>query len=243
LANLEISNATERYYLPWQEDDSTAHGGLANSRRVQTIVGKIVSGVAPPSTEHPYTFVRPADRLDPEPGVDLTLHSAAHLQVSSGTLRLGGTDGTITETLPGTFLRLNGVEYAALPDVTGRTYDVRITGIADGSFDLSVRRVTARGTTSIEFPSVAVVDGTEATVAVDPRTLSRTPAMEVRSNGVTTRVAPVVVATGAEPDGDGSRSGAIAVLGGVLAALAAAGLAVWSLRRRRIRSATVTDDR
>lgn len=238
LANLEIANATARYYLPWSEDDPTAHGNLANSSRVQAIVGSIVTGAPPSSGAHPYPFVRADDRYDPEPGVDLTLHSDAHLQVSANGRTLGGADGTITETLPGTFLQLNGVEYAALPDRGDDAYDVRITGVAEGFFELSVRHVTARSTTWVDYPMVLVDPGTTASMTLRRATLaSAAPTLQVRSDGTTSSVTPLVRTAEAGADGSG---GGVAVIVAVVLALAVLAVAAVLVARRRARGAAAS---
>lgn len=221
LANLEMPNANERYYVAWGADDPTAHGDLARSARVQGIVGKILQGAPPSGSEHPYTFVRSSDRNDPDPGVDFTLHSDAHLRIatSDGTLGVGD-DGAVLETLPGSFLELNGIEYAALPASYDAVLDVTVTGIRPGSFDLDVRRVRSDGMDSFAYESVPVREGVTATVRLGPDSFASPPALTVTDGEHITTVQATTAPT--RDGGSGRNVGVVVALAGLILVAAAA---------------------
>jgi len=185
---LETATATASYYLPTQPGDSTAHGDLANSRRVQAVIGDLIRNRIPDLgiEETRKTDPGPGADLPDIEGIDFTMYSDARLSItdSSGG-RLGlASDGKIEETLSGgSFLLIDGVEYASVADVS-RTYEVEINGIRDGKFSLVVDALVGNRRDTFFYPSVPVEKGTQARFSITANRLSDgLPGLEVTANG------------------------------------------------------------
>lgn len=201
----QIDGATRTYYIPYlNEEHSSAHGDLAKNPSVQKLVGDIIDKKPPPSESYPGkgTSLQILEDL-----TVFIIHSDAHLSIvdesTGGRLGLNN-QGVIDETIgSGTFLSIEGVEYAMIAD-TSKTYKVAVNGITDGKFTLSVD-ITRSGETTAKFsyPEVPVKKGTIAQFNINPNKLapnSPPPAIEVSTNGkITTIPAKVEVLTTPPP--------------------------------------------
>src|SRR5205085_4494932 len=134
LWSLESSTATAMYYVPYQSgfvtDESTAHGDLPANKTVQEIADQIVdhengSGAPlPDSGQYPRPAEWMGQTLTPgkelETRSDFELHSDAHLHISSSNGKILGLNqnGMLEESLPGTFLSMDGIEYASIEDIS-----------------------------------------------------------------------------------------------------------------------------
>jgi hypothetical protein len=132
--SLKISKlATKEYYIPSVPGRPAAHGDLARIPCINEIVKAITIDNKPPSSTPASCQISPKGKLtgtekevDLEVGVDLTLRSDAHLSVVDEDGNILGYDafGGITENIPtGSFLDMDGVEYASIAD-TSRKYKV-----------------------------------------------------------------------------------------------------------------------
>ncbi|MBI4318818.1 MAG: alpha/beta fold hydrolase [Chloroflexi bacterium] len=221
LWSLETSTATRSFYVPYDEKlfkpgdptnpqkDSTAHGDLPNSKRVQMIVGALVDKEPPdPSL---WQKKAPKDFVEVEGGwssfiqgtgysVDFTLYSDAHLRIadeSGGALGFDD-EGVIEETqATGTFLEIDGAEYASLADPL-RAYDIQVKGVRDGKFTLVVDIAKEGKVTTFYYPEVPVKKGTSAHFKLDlEQTTTTFPELQVTTDGRTSKVSAQVPPPGA----------------------------------------------
>lgn len=197
LQGSEISTADRTYYIPyverWGPDDSSSHADLPSNETVQEIVWDIIDGRPPDPNKYALPNPKAGTELkDLEPGVDFNLHSAAYLNITDQStgrkLGLNG-QGGIDETLPsGTFLAIEGVEYASIADIN-RTLGVTVTGIQAGKFtlDVNIRRPSA-AVTQFSYREVPVKKGTIAQVTMTPSQVSVPPPLTVTTDGRTTTI-------------------------------------------------------
>lgn len=199
LWSLETPTATKTYYVPyergWITDDSSAHGDLPANKTVQAIVAQIIQDTPPDTSLYP----RPQQwmGLPITPGkvleklVEFELHSDAHLRISHASGKALGfnKDGGIDESLLGTFLCMNGMEYASLGD-PDLPVTASVVGIRDGKFTLNVKIKRADGTTTpFSYREVPVHKGTVAQIALTPGQVTAPPSLNVTTNGKTTTIA------------------------------------------------------
>ncbi len=201
-----IRTATRTYYIPylerWGPDNSSAHGDLPANTTVQKIVGEIIDGNPPASSkeEPPADFT--GGLVDLEKGVDFTLRSDAYLSLTDQSTgrKLGfNNQGGIDEDLPsGTFIAMEGVEYASIADIN-RTLGVTVTGIRDGKFTLDVNIKRPGGAaTQFSYREVPVRNGTIAQVTLTPAKVSAPPPLTVTTDGRTTTIPASGSAGGSE---------------------------------------------
>jgi hypothetical protein len=207
--SLEIpSTATKTYYVPyktgWVGDESSEHGYLAQNKTVQSIVGQIVKNNPPEPSNYP----RPQFYMDTPTGqlkelenlATFELHSDAHLRiVNANGAALGFNDaGGIDETLPGTFLSMDGIEYTSIADLNA-TYKVQVNGIADGKFTLAVQIKKAGKLIDSIYDEVPVKKGTVAQFDLDPKQVTTSlPPLIVTTDG---RTASIPAQTKMQPGG------------------------------------------
>ncbi len=201
-SNKKVAEAmATTYYIP-NGAQSSGHADLPSNTIVQEIVGNIING-RPPKTD---TYKNPNEaedkRIDLEKGAQFALHSDAHLNITDERTgrKLGfNNKGGIDENLPsGTFLSMEGVEYASIADID-RTIRVRVTGIREGKFTLDVN-VNRAGSTVAQFSyrEVPVKPGTIAEVTMTPGQMSTPPPLTVTTNGRTTTI-PASMGNGGGP--------------------------------------------
>ena len=219
LEGSKISTATATYYVPyvekWGPDSSSAHGDLPNNKTVQEIVGQILAGNPPPANSYSYktaglcannqgrystTHLDCEKLIDLEPGVSFTLRSDAYLNIKDADTgrELGfNSDGGIVEDLPsGSFISMEGAEYAAIADVN-RPLDITVNGIRDGKFTLEVNVVRPDGQMKkFAYQEVAVRNGSLAKVGFTPGQATALPDLAVTTNGATQMVKAIEL----EPD-------------------------------------------
>ena len=229
----QTSTATDTYYVSYVNrfglgtslrDISSEHGSLPGNPTVQGIVGKILQGNPPAQSSFPYEYStgKTADYTEFE------LHSNANMTVTdtASGLSMGyNKNGGIGENASqGTFASMNGVEYAAVQNVS-RTYKVSVQGTSTGEFTLSVN-ITRGGNliSSFSYPKVPVTAGTLATMTLTEGNLQAAPMLSVSNNGATgTTVSPTIVSftpmKSAPPPSQGS---AVSTLQSVLQPLSSA---------------------
>jgi pimeloyl-ACP methyl ester carboxylesterase len=200
----EISTATSTYYIPyvtnWAFDDSSGHSELPANKTVQEIVGEIIDGKPPDPSKYKvpckrttlFTRDTAPGLKDLDKGTDFTLHSDAHLSIADQSTgrKLGfNNQGGIDEDLPsGTFLAMEGIEYASIADIN-RTLRVTVTGIREGKFTLDVNVKRAGGTVArFSYVEVPVKPGTAAEFTMTPGQVSAPPPLTVTTDGRTTTI-------------------------------------------------------
>jgi hypothetical protein len=106
----------------------------------------------------------------------------------------------IEESLPGTFLAYEGIEYAAVKQ--GNTpINVAVEGIRTGKFTLNVRARTGAGQVKeIRYNEVPVELGTLATLTFTPLSAADPPKLMVTTGGVTTTVEPKIGSANERPE-------------------------------------------
>jgi pimeloyl-ACP methyl ester carboxylesterase len=201
LKGSEISTADRTYYITyvvnWGPDDSSSHADLPSNNTVQEIVGEIIDGKLPNPSKYSYAGVK-----DIEEGADFTLHSDANVSITDQSTgrKLGfNNQGGIDEDLPsGTFLSMEGVEYASIADIN-RALKVTVAGIRQGKFTLDVNVKRAGSTVArFSYVEVPVKPGTVAEVTMTPGQVSAPPPLTVTTDGRTTTI-PASIGTGDGP--------------------------------------------
>jgi hypothetical protein len=123
------------------------------------------------------------------------LHSDAHLRlVGPNGAALGfNSEGGIDESLSGTFLSYEGMEFASISGQTG-PLKVTVNGIRDGKFTLIVRQRSA-GTPAGEFmyKEIPVNADTRTELSFAPFTSGQPPPLNVAQGGSTRKIDPVLV--------------------------------------------------
>lgn len=198
LAGLEIEGATASYYVPYQDVDTTEHGALTNNKRVQQIVAQIIGAKPPESGDYakkPGALFAAAEQAT----TDFSLHSDAHMRIidtkSQRALGFNDEGGIDDGSLPGTFLNIDGVEYASVAGL-GQNYQVVIKGMNDGKFTLTVNENVGATKTSLVYPEVAVKKGTVAQMNLKQGELAtQAPSLQVITEGKTSTIAPRVTRT------------------------------------------------
>ena len=209
--------------LNWKPVNSI-HGYLPGNKYVQSIVGQIISGKTSEattakdsivrSTNKPLDFSSPiwinsdgtigGERTDPDKDryINFEIHSDVHTTITQeNTAGILGYDenGQIVESLPGTFLSMDGIEYASLGDLAGN-YKVSVKGIRDGNFTLGIKISKGNGNQAVQFsyPKVLVKKGTVAqfTITPDKVTTSSIPVLKVNNDGIITDVVATVGSVG-----------------------------------------------
>lgn len=191
LAGLETDSANATFYVSYRPGDTTEHASLPSNKTVQEIVQAILSGSPPKPSDYPKKGVQNLFQPKDDASTDFSLHSDAHIRiidVKSGRA-LGFNDiGGIDEDLPGTFLNINGVEYASIA-TSDNTYRVRVDGTNDGKFQLGVNQRSGGNISSFLYPEVEVKRGTAAEFQLNPRQITNSlPDLMVTTDGKTTRV-------------------------------------------------------
>ncbi|CAN5582726.1 hypothetical protein BH20ACI3_BH20ACI3_38060 [soil metagenome] len=197
LWSLETPVATRTYYIPYKSgfitDESSAHGDLPANKTVQSIVAQIIQNSSPDASKYPRPQQYMNKPMTPgkvlEPIVEFELHSDAHLRITHASGKALGFNnaGGIDETLPGTFLAMDGLEYASLAEID-IPVTATVTGIREGKFTLDVKVKRPGGsTTQVSYQEVAVKNGTVAQVTLIPSRLPAPP-MSVMTDGKTTMV-------------------------------------------------------
>lgn len=169
LLNAQTSVATATYYIQHSGEASAAHADLPANAQVQTLLGNLLSENIPPGE----TYTPGSGLTDVEAGyissVDFILHSDAHLRITDEDGRALGysESGGVEESLAGSFLSINGVEYAAVANPE-RPLHVSVSGFQAGEFGLEVTFRQGGQAVSYEYPAVAVQPGTLAQGMFDP---------------------------------------------------------------------------
>lgn len=190
LWSLETSTATATYYLSYQQDDPTAHADLPASQRVQALIGSILADHPPDPAN--FSYDSPDELSDIESGIDFTLRSDASMRiidpVNGGAMGLNAAGG-IDENVPtGTFLQIDGFEYASVAN-PAVAYPILITGTRAGEFTLTVDIHRGKEVATCTFPQVAVAAGTSAQTAVTPQLVTtECPTLQVNTAGVVSTV-------------------------------------------------------
>src|SRR5262249_6834916 len=126
-----------------------------------------------------------------EDKTDYTLHSAAHLRVTdpkTGRSMGYNDEGGVDESMPGTFLDIDGVEYISIAGRDG-THQVLVKGTNDGKFTLNINLTRDGKKNSYVYPDVAVKQSTTAQVQINPsQSATILPDLVVNSEGKMTRV-------------------------------------------------------
>lgn len=216
LSMLEISTATATYYV---EDISgttkyknskgiieietylisAAHGDLPDNPKVQQIIWAIVKGTPPDPNS--YSYKAPKTYRDVQ-RLDITLHSDAHMTIidkaTGGTLGYNSQGGVDDNLHSGTFLSIDGVEYASIANLS-RTYIVMVNGTGEGKFTLTVNISRASETAALfSYQEVLVTNRTSAKVIMTPSDLLESeansiPNLVAETNGVTQEHTPEVL--------------------------------------------------
>jgi pimeloyl-ACP methyl ester carboxylesterase len=198
LWSLETEAATASYYLT--AGGSTAHAQLTDNTIAQTIVAALLKNRPPNPAEYgrPQQYGPTRQPIRPGAVLETTsqfeLHSDAHLKlVYPNDAVLGfNAGGGIEERAPGTFLSMDGVEFAAVAGAAGG-YEAIVTGLQTGRFTLDVNIDRgAAGAVRYSYVEVPVAAGTVARIAMTPTAASAPPTMMVTAGGQTTRVAPTI---------------------------------------------------
>ncbi|WP_101476852.1 S8 family serine peptidase [Candidatus Nitrosotalea bavarica] len=195
-------NATKVWYVPDTVEYSAAHVDLLKNKAVQDIVGLVINaeskGFTPSGNpdwssdnyyQPPLRHIKEGIIFD----TDFTLHSDAHMTIISnndgGKLGYDGND-TIDENIPtGTFLSIDGVEYASIKDMP-ESYRVLVNGTNTGEFTLTISVSDGNETQLFSYPSVHVDKGTVAELNFNPIDITPTtlPNLSVNSSGAITSV-------------------------------------------------------
>ncbi len=198
---LRISTATSTYYVQHSKGNSSAHGSLPDNGKVQELVGKIVQGKPPGTYQYGYSRARDLTQIKETTGlffgtIDFILHSDAHLSIVDQQTgeRLGyNALGGIEESLgAGTFLSMDGVEYASISDIS-RPFKIFVNGTREGEFSLIVNLTSPERSLVFSYPGVKVKNGTVSQVTISPSQITATatpslPALMVNTNGQITNV-------------------------------------------------------
>ena len=175
-------------------DVSSEHRSLPGNPTVQGILGKILQGNPPPQSSPPddYSTGKTADYTEFE------LHSNANMTLTNtatgpamGYNKNGGIDENVSQ---GAFISMNGVEYAAVQNVS-RTCHVSVQGTSKGEFTLSVN-ITRAGTlvSSFSYPKVPVTASTLAQMTLTEGNLQAAPTLSMSNGAVNgTAVSPSIV--------------------------------------------------
>jgi pimeloyl-ACP methyl ester carboxylesterase len=195
LLSAEVGAGSITYYVKHDiaRASSSEHGYLAQNNIVQSIVGKILDNDPPAPEAYKYKTPEILDKTD------FTLHSDAHLVIvdeSTGE-RLGYDEhGNIEESLAGSFLSMDGVEYASLIGAT-RPLKVVVNGIQTGNFTLTVNVASSKSSTVFEYRDVAVENDTVAQFVINPSqtTTKSIPSLSVTTGGQTLTVPATILST------------------------------------------------
>jgi hypothetical protein len=215
LWSLETPVATKTYYVPYERgllsDSSAAHGDLPANTTVQSIVAQIIKESPPDPVQYPrpeqYMGLPMTPGKELENRIEFELHSDAHLRISHASGKALGfnREGGIDESLPGTFLCMDGAEYASCGELNV-PLTTTVSGIRDGKFTLDVK-VKRQGATVLPFSyrEVPVRNGTVAEVTLTPGQAQSAPALSVTARGKTTQVPATmgIVGGGSGADQDG----------------------------------------
>lgn len=205
LWSLQTSAASASYFIPYKSEllskESSSHAELPANRTVQSLVSQIVKheNGSDESLPDPNQFPKPRDymgiplkapNIEEESLGTFELHSDAHLRISTEGRTLGyNSSGGIEETLPGTFLSMDGVEYVSIADLN-IPLKVTVTGIRDGKFTLDVGvKSDGKMLSSFSYKEVPVQKGTVAEVTMTLAQTSTPPAIKVMTGGKTTSIA------------------------------------------------------
>ena len=188
---------TALYPLVHSDAAPAAHIEIVGSASSQRLIKEILKGGTPPSGGG----AGGGTLRDIEPGVDFTLHSDAHLRIertgkaATGALGPNAEDG-IDETIAGgTYLAINGAEYALLsPSTTANTYTVSVNGLRSGKFTLDVLIRRATRPVAYRYAEVPVQKGTMARMTFSPSAVAASlPALDVTTGGTKNSVPAVAV--------------------------------------------------
>jgi hypothetical protein len=104
--------------------------------------------------------------------------------------------GNIEESLAGSFLSMDGVEYASLIGAT-RPLKVVVNGIQTGNFTLTVNVASSKSSTVFEYRDVAVENDTVAQFVINPSqtTTKSIPSLSVTTGGQTLTVPATILST------------------------------------------------
>ena len=240
LASAQISTATRTYYIAnvpatgyfGSGAVSSAHSDLPTNPSVLRIVDQKVSGSPPASI--PYRA--PSSLVGNS--TNLVLHSNAILSIrdvySSGHLgpnQYGGVDENLSG---GTYLNIDGVEYASLVPNTNDAYIVSVNGTSSGEFSLYVNFTMNGAFHSFSYPGVSVQNGTVGVVEINATNIASTgilPALSMtEANGTTVSIA---AQNDTIPTNPSLISGNLLVVIAVIAAIVALGGGVLFSRRMR----------
>jgi pimeloyl-ACP methyl ester carboxylesterase len=229
--SLETAASTANYYVPHTAYASSAHGELPANPTVQAIALSIIKHkpLKPEAYPRPLYYMDiPLKRgVEVEDNTQFELHSDAHLRVTDAAGRSLGFNsrGEIDESLAGTFLAYEGVEFAS---VSGLSIPLKVTvdGIRTGKFTLNVKGQSG-GKPSGEFmyKEVPVLAGTKTEFVFTPGATTQPPVLQVTSGGAITTVQAVVIQPwtarskpggGAQIVGDGNFLGNIPAVGGTV---------------------------
>jgi hypothetical protein len=198
---LQISTATKTYYVKHSKDNSAAHGTLPNNSIVQELVGKIVQGKAPSTYRYGYARAQELTVIKETTGlvfgtIDFILHSDAHLSIidqqTGERLGYNGRGGIEESLAAGTFLSIDGVEYASISDIS-RQYKIFVNGTREGEFSLAINVTSPQRSLLFSYPGVKVKSGTVSQVIISPSQMVATstqslPALGVNTDGQATNV-------------------------------------------------------
>ncbi len=199
LWSLETAASTANYYVSHDSSNSAAHGDLPANPKVQAIALSIIQNKPPNAQDHP----RPQQYFDKpiKPGAEVEdntqfeLHSDAHLRITNGSGKALGfnANGGIDESLPGTFLSYEGVEYASVSDLNN-PLSISVDGIRTGKFTLNIKtRKGGKRVSEFQFEEVPVVKGTKTNFAFTPATTTAPPKLSVTNGATKTSVAAKVI--------------------------------------------------
>jgi hypothetical protein len=239
LASAQISTATRTYYIAnvpatgyfGSGAVSSAHSDLPSNPTVLRIVDQIINGSPPAAI--PY---RAPSSLAPN-SMNLVLHSNAILSVrdlySTGHLGPNAYGGVDENLSGGTYLNMDGVEYASLAN-TNDTYFVSVNGTSSGEFSLYINFTLNGISHSFSYPDVQVQNGTIGTVDINATNIASTgilPALTMReTNGTTVSITAQNDSLSTTP---WLNSGNLLVIIAVVVMIAALGGGVFYARRMR----------
>ncbi|MBI4790234.1 MAG: hypothetical protein HY782_24635 [Chloroflexi bacterium] len=194
LWGLDFKTATRKYYVTYlSQARSGEHTEVTQNPITHSIIKNILNRKPPePNQYRPPEYVDLNTFLYFFEGIDFTLHSDAHLSIvdQATGFNLGFNDqgGIDEQILTGSFLSIDGVEYASLAHLPS-SYQVQVKGTGPGKFTLNVDIKKNGSTTTFVYSEVPVKQGTLAQLVINPSQVTTAfPEMQVTTDGKTTVV-------------------------------------------------------
>ncbi len=163
-----------KFYVPNIEGDSSSHGDLPKSQRVQEIIEHILfDGVK--SSQALLDFGLNGDKMDITPAVNqglriqYQLHSAAPVPVTDSLGSHMGLNefGGIDEEIPGgSHLIVDDLEFSAIQTPSG-SYTITVVGTENGVFSLTLHNIFSGGeVVRLVYPEIETGPGRVAEVVI-----------------------------------------------------------------------------